>query len=148
MRFHTLAAITLCAVAPGLAHAQSHNDSNKAAPLSSYASEFVKKPLFSKSYQTMATLPLWVRTGQGTSDVVSPVTIEGKAYLITNICEPHNCQASQFDFIFSKDGKQAWGLLSTFHGKKLYQMPMGEPSDAILNALTKAFMARNPGSAE
>lgn len=140
MRFLTLAA-AFCIAAPGLAQAQS-----TPAPLSAYASEFIKKPVFSKSYQKMLTLPSWVRTGQGTSEIVKPLTIEGKAYLVTNICEPHNCHDHQLNLIFTKDGKQAWGLLSTFRGGKLYQLPLGEPDDAIMNALTKNFQDNNPGS--
>ncbi|WP_086651713.1 Ivy family c-type lysozyme inhibitor [Acetobacter cibinongensis] len=126
------------------AHAESGKKQASAMDLSNYAAEVAQNPKNATAYRTMAALPDWVKTGRGTSSPTRPITISGKRYLVGHICEPHNCAQNQMDVLFAEDGKKAWGLVSTHVGKTLYQLPLGDPDEALMTALLASYHAENP----
>lgn len=144
MHIFRIAILGLGLAAPLAAQAAADNSKQPAVDLSKYTSEMAQKPVFSTAYRSMAALPAWVRTGRGTASPTLTQTIEGKPYLVGHLCEPHNCAQNQFEVVFSENGKQAWGLLSSRRGKTLYQMPFGNPDDAVLAVMTQAYATNNP----
>ncbi|MGV4877872.1 Ivy family c-type lysozyme inhibitor [Acetobacter indonesiensis] len=109
-----------------------------------YTADMAQKPKFAKAYQNMTQLPTWVKATVSVSVPTKPVTVSGKTYTVGHLCKPHDCGDNQLDVIFSNDGKASWGLLSRKFGKTLYQMPLGEPDDAMLTALTASYRSNNP----
>lgn len=148
MQHFIKAAFACVLLAPFAANAAPQKKPEQSVDLSSYLSEMAQSPKYSKAYRSMATLPGWVSTGQGTSTPTTPQIIAGKTYRVGHLCEPHNCAQNQFDVILSEDGKQTWGLFSSRIGQKLYQMPFGNPNDAMLAALNAAYKANNPNDSQ
>lgn len=63
-----------------------------------------------QAVQGETALPLWVRSGQGTSAPPQRLRWQGKDYLTGMVCQPHNCGNQQLFVVFSADRRQAWGL--------------------------------------
>lgn len=106
--------------------------------------EFAAKPEYAPAYHAMSTLPAWVSELKATSVPVEKTSIGGKPYLLGHLCKPHDCAAYQMEVLFTPDGHKAWGLLSVVTNGTLYQMPLGEPSAPVLDALQSAYNVNNP----
>ncbi|AIJ09430.1 MULTISPECIES: inhibitor of vertebrate lysozyme family protein [Edwardsiella] len=80
-------------------------------------SELMAQPSYQQSWkqalQGEKDLPLWVRSGQGTSAPPQTLTWQGKAYQVGMVCQPHNCGNRQLFIAFSADRRQAWALRVT-----------------------------------
>lgn len=110
--------------------------------------QFAAQPEFAPAYHAMSTLPAWVTELQATSVPVEKTSIEGKPYLLGHMCKPHDCAAYQLEVLFTPDGHKAWGFLSVVTHGALYQMPLGEPPTAVLDALRTAYKTNNPDQPE
>lgn len=108
--------------------------------------EFAAQPQFAPAYHAMSTLPSWISELKATSVPVEKTTIDGKPYLLGHLCKPHDCAAYQMEVLFTPDGHKAWGFLSVKTQGSLYQMPLGDPSAAVLGALKAAYHTNNPDS--
>lgn len=106
--------------------------------------QFAAQPQFAPAYHAMSTLPPWVSELKATSVPVEKISIDGKPYLLGHLCKPHDCAAYQLEVLFTPDGHTAWGFLSVISHGALYQMPLGEPSAAVLAALRSAYTTNNP----
>ena len=47
------------------------------------------------------------RNFDGVAGEFKPITIEGKAYLLSFVCEPTNCASRKFEVLFDADGEHA-----------------------------------------
>ncbi|MFT9425279.1 MAG: Ivy family c-type lysozyme inhibitor [Acetobacter syzygii] len=106
--------------------------------------EFAAQPKFAPAYHAMSTLPPWVSGLKATSVPVEKTSIDGKPYLLGHMCKPHDCADYQLEVIFTPDGHKAWGFLSVVNNGTLYQMPLGEPTQPVLEALKAAYNTNNP----
>ncbi|NHO31863.1 Ivy family c-type lysozyme inhibitor [Acetobacter fallax] len=126
------ALLALCLATPALADG-------------AYTAEIAHQPKFAPAWRSMVTLPAWVTGPAATSVPTTSVTIGGTPYLSGHLCQPHNCADAQMEVIFSADGAKSWGLLSRRRGGRLYQMPLGEPDEAVLGAMEASWQRNNPG---
>ncbi|MCH4092824.1 MAG: inhibitor of vertebrate lysozyme family protein [Acetobacter peroxydans] len=110
-----------------------------------YTADMAQRPNFSKAYHTMTELPEWVSKAAAVSTPMGNIMFNGKAYLVGHLCKPHDCADNQLEVIFSRDGAQAWGLLSQRVEGRLYQMPLGTPDSVLLAAMHAAYRANNQG---
>ncbi|MCG4256317.1 Ivy family c-type lysozyme inhibitor [Acetobacter senegalensis] len=132
MRCLKITLLTLCLATPALAQN------------GTYTAELAHGPKFAKAYQKMAQLPAWVTGKDVVSVPTKAITLSGHSYTVGHLCKPHDCGDNQLDIVFADDGKATWGLLSRTYGKTLYQMPLGEPEPAILDALQTSYRSNNP----
>lgn len=76
--------------------------------------ELLEKPQTKPAWKNLMAghkqLPAWIKDGKGVSSPCAEVTVDGKTYIVGDMCEPHNCAGHIFVAVFSKDYKQAWGL--------------------------------------
>ena len=75
------------------------------------------------------------RNFDGVAGEFTPITIEGKAYLLSFVCEPTKCASRKFEVLFDLDGEHAWGALG---GRDEEPEFFGAPPPALQEAIAKA----------
>jgi hypothetical protein len=98
-----------------------------------------------KLIKTVDPTPDWLlnfeRNYDGAAGALTPVTIEGKPFKQSYVCEPENCAAHKFEVLFDADGIHAYGALG---GKDEPPAFFGAPNAALQDVLGKAL---SPASA-
>src|SRR4051812_33838727 len=81
--------------------------------------------------KSVEPIPDWLmsfnRNYDGAAGAMAPVTVGGKPYRLSYVCEPENCAAHKFAVLFDADGAHAWGALG---GKDAPPAFFGKPSEA------------------
>jgi hypothetical protein len=81
----------------------------------------------------------------GAAGDLVPVSIGGKPYHISYVCEPTNCAVHKFEVLFDAEGLHAWGALG---GKDVPPAFYGNPNpaeqEALAKGLTPAAAAETP----
>ena len=75
------------------------------------------------------------RNFDGVAGEFTPVTIEGKAYLLSFVCKPQDCANRKFEVLFDADGAHAYGALGGRDDEPAF---FGAPPPALQDALAKA----------
>lgn len=109
-----------------------------------YLFDVMKNPAYRQAWIAMMSggdgAPRWLGqvTGKG-NYVATPgrrAAIGGANYRFFHACEAHNCAGSQFEVMFTADGRRAYGmLLVEGHPPRWY----GGPDAAMQAALAKAM---------
>ena len=71
----------------------------------------------------------------GVAGQITPVTIDGKAYELSFVCKPADCDSHRFAVLFDAGGAHAFGALG---GKDNSPAFFGSPSPAEQEAMEKA----------
>jgi hypothetical protein len=83
--------------------------------------------------------PDWLRefdrNYDGAAGEVTPITIEGKEFQLSYVCNPTDCAAYKFEVLFDAEGIHAYGALG---GKNDTPAFFGAPTPAMQEALAKA----------
>lgn len=107
---------------PGLAFSQitGSTDTQAASRGSAgeYLSDLLKKPAYRESWnrliQGQGNAERWLReyasTFDGPTTPSATLVLSDGEYLITTVCQAHNCGPTLFYVLFSPDGAQAWGI--------------------------------------
>jgi Inhibitor of vertebrate lysozyme (Ivy) len=84
--------------------------------------------------------PDWLRQFNkdfdGVASELKPITIEGKAYQLSFVCEPAHCADRKFEVLFEAGGARAYGALG---GRDEPPAFYGAPPAALQAALAKAI---------
>ncbi len=75
------------------------------------------------------------RNFDGVAGQFTPITIEGKAYLLSFVCKPQDCASRKFEVLFDADGAHAYGALGGRDDEPAF---FGAPPPALQDALAKA----------
>jgi hypothetical protein len=75
------------------------------------------------------------RNFDGVAGEFTPITIEGKGYLLSFVCKPQDCASRKFEVLFDLDGEHAYGALG---GRNDAPAFFGAPPPAVQEALAKA----------
>lgn len=94
------------------------------APLSAqggqpYLFDLLKQPAFKESWDGLfrrnRNIDRWVHVfgggGNGVSGPAEPVAADGRRFLSTDVCKPHDCADNQLFVLFVADGSRAWAAL-------------------------------------
>jgi hypothetical protein len=71
----------------------------------------------------------------GVAGQFTPITIEGKSYLLSFVCKPQDCANRKFEVLFDADGAHAYGALGGHDDEPAF---FGAPPPALHDALAKA----------
>jgi hypothetical protein len=99
-----------------------------------YLFDLLKRPQFRASFDGLfkgeQNVDAWVlefqRTGNGVADVSRSYPIEGRTYIGSSVCKPHDCGANQLHVLFTEDGAGATAVLVSPRGRRWF----GNPTDA------------------
>lgn len=99
-----------------------------------YLFDLLKRPQFRASFDGLfkgeQNVDAWVlefqRTGNGVADVSKRVPIDGRTYIGSTVCKPHDCGANQLHVLFTEDGAGASAVLVSPRGRRWF----GNPTDA------------------
>jgi hypothetical protein len=75
------------------------------------------------------------RNFDGVAGQFTSITIGGKTYLLSFVCEPKNC-ANKFEVLFDADGEHAYGALGGGSEPPAFY---GAPPPELQDALAKTF---------
>ena len=97
------------------------------------------RPAWEKLMKLVQPTPDWLaafnRNFDGLSAQMTELTIDGKPYELSFVCEPANCAAHKFVVLFDGAGAHAYGALG---GKDSEPAFYGGPSPAEQEAMAKA----------
>jgi hypothetical protein len=95
--------------------------------------------------KTVEPIPDWLmnfnKNYDGAAGAMTPVTVGGKPYRLSYVCEPENCAAHKFAVLFDADGSHAFGALG---GNDAPPAFFGKPAPAEEEALAQAFHPAAP----
>jgi hypothetical protein len=136
--FRTLTALAVCGIATS-AFAADY------AFLFDALQDHVFRVGWDKLMKDVQPTPDWLlhfnRNFDGASGNMSPVTIGGKPYWLSFVCEPTNCAEHKFVVMFEGNGAHAFGALG---GKDSSPEYFGAPPADEQAALAKGFSADAP----
>ncbi len=129
-----------------------HDDGKLAGEASGpYLHDLLKMPIFADAYRQLiagAALPEWVRTG-GTSTPAQRVQVNGKPWLLTESCKPHDCPSEHVHVLFEPRSNTMVGMFvrdpgaapqaSMHHEDKTELIWLGAPDGQMKNALLHAL---------
>ena len=107
----TLAALALAVAAPAAAKpAQTGQKSAQASPkdADTYFFDLLKKPAYRKVWRsqivphTPKSDRYWITGGDGPTAPDGEVTVDGKRYIATTMCQPHNCISNGIYILINK----------------------------------------------
>ncbi len=102
-----------------------------------------------KLIKTVEPTPDWLlnfeRNYDGAAGEMVPVTISGKRYVLSYVCEPEKCLTHKFEVLFDPDGIHAFGALG---GKDEPPAFFGGPDPAQQDVLAKALAPEAAPKAE
>ncbi len=75
------------------------------------------------------------RNFDGVAGEFKTITVDGKPYLLSFVCEPKQCASRKFEVLFDIDGEHAWGALGGGGEPPEFY---GEPPPAMQDALATA----------
>ena len=116
----------------------------RAAEALPYLFEQLKTPSYKASLATILRgqkkLPPWIgvflRTKNGVASPGTSVTVQGAAFELYSVCEPHNCGGNFLYVLYARGGSHAWALV-TKNGEVF--AVLGNPSPAQRRALMAAM---------
>ncbi len=84
-----------------------------------YLFDLLKRAAFKDSWDSLfrrnRNVDRWVHVfgggGDGVSGPAEPVAADGRRFLSTDVCKPHDCADNQLFVLFAADGSQAWATL-------------------------------------
>lgn len=90
-----------------------------AQPAQPYLFDLLKRPAFKASWDRLflrnRNVDRWVHVfgggGNGVSGPAEPVAADGRQFLSTDVCKPHDCADNRLYVLFTADGSQAWAAL-------------------------------------
>jgi len=105
-----------------------------------YLFDLLKQPTFQRSFDQLfegqANVDGWIREFQQTRNgVASPIEqrqIGQTAYVLAEVCKPHDCPNNMLRILFSKDGAHATAVLITPRGQRWFAMPTAAEKHALL----------------
>ena len=93
-----------------------------------------------KLIKTVDPTPDWLlnfeRNYDGAAGALTPVTIEGKPFKQSYVCEPENCAAHKFEVLFDAGAEHAYGALGDKDTPPAFY---GAPGPALQAALAKGL---------
>jgi hypothetical protein len=93
-----------------------------------------------KLMKVVETPPDWLmrfrKNFDGASGEMRDLTIEGKPYQLSYVCDSKNCAAHKFEVLFDAGGEHAYGALG---GKGSPPTYYGAPPQPLQDALAKAL---------
>ena len=94
---------------------------------------------WNKLMKDVQPTPDWLaqfnRNFDGVAGQFTSITIGGKTYLLSCVCEPKNC-ANKFEVLFDADGEHAYGALGGGSEPPAFY---GAPPPELQDALAKTF---------
>jgi Inhibitor of vertebrate lysozyme (Ivy) len=101
------------------------------SPPFTYLFDLLKQPTFHRSFDELfegqPNVDDWIRVFQKTKDgVASPIEqrqIGQTAYILAEVCKPHDCGNNMLRVLFTKDGTQATAVLITLRGQRWFATP-------------------------
>ncbi|MBL8567976.1 MAG: hypothetical protein JNK84_02720 [Phreatobacter sp.] len=84
-----------------------------------YLFDLLKRPAFKDSWDNLfrrnRNVDRWVHVfgggGNGVSGPAELVAADGRRFLSTDVCKPHDCADNQLFVLFTADGSRAWATL-------------------------------------
>jgi hypothetical protein len=101
------------------------------SPPFTYLFDLLKQPAFHRSFDELfegqPNVDDWIRVFQKTKDgVASPIEqrqIGQTAYILAEVCKPHDCGNNMLRVLFTKDGTQATAVLITPRRQRWFATP-------------------------
>jgi len=105
-----------------------------------YLFDLLKQPTFQRSFDRLfdgqPNVDGWIREFQQTRNgVASPIEqrqVGQTAYVLAEVCKPHDCPNNMLRVLFSKDGTQATAVLITPRGQRWFAMPNAAEKQELL----------------
>ncbi|MGO4871627.1 MAG: Ivy family c-type lysozyme inhibitor [Roseiarcus sp.] len=95
---------------------------------------------WNKLMKDVQPTPDWLlqfnRNFDGVAGQFNSITIGGKPYLLSFVCEPTSCAKRKFEVLFDADGEHAYGALG---GRNEEPAFYGDPPPELQDALAKTF---------
>ncbi|MFK8249981.1 Ivy family c-type lysozyme inhibitor [Ancylobacter terrae] len=104
-----------------------------------YLFDVVKAAPYRDSYERLVA-PLrktarWVVGAQGVGGASVNVNVDGRAFEVFSLCQPHDCHDNRLAVLFSADARQAYGAFRTPKGTTY----LGKPDPVQQRALEGGF---------
>lgn len=90
------------------------------------------KALFHGQTQLEPWLAGYIRTRNGVDIPATPLVINGQAYSLHEVCQPHNCPGNVLYVLFTPAGERAYALFTKDDGSRRF---FGAPDTGLQEAL-------------
>lgn len=146
----TLAALTLALAVAAPAAAKSAQTGQASQQVSekdasTYLFDLLKKPAYRKVWRsqivphTPQSDRYWITGGDGPTAPRGAVTVDGKRYIATTMCQPHNCISNGIYILLNKQRAVVLHVERNGSQEILATRYYGKPTDAEKAALQKLF---------
>ncbi len=143
-----LAAITLALVVAAPAAAKSAQAAQASQQVShkdadTYLFDLLKKPAYRKVWRsqivphTPKSDRYWIKDADGPTAPKGAVTVDGKRYIATTMCQPHNCISNSIYILLNKQRAVVLHVERNGTQEILATRYYGKPTDAEKEALQK-----------
>ena len=143
-----LAAITLALVVAAPAAAKSAQAAQASQQVSdkdadTYLFDLLKKPAYRKVWRsqivphTPKSDRYWIKDANGPTAPEGAVTVDGKRYIATTMCQPHNCISNSIYILLNKQRAVVLHVERNGTQEILATRYYGKPTDAEKEALQK-----------
>ena len=143
-----LAAITLALVVAAPAAAKSAQAAQASQQVShkdadTYHFDLLKKPAYRKVWRsqivphTPKSDRYWIKDADGPTAPKGAVTVDGKRYIATTMCQPHNCISNSIYILLNKQRAVVLHVERNGTQEILATRYYGKPTDAEKEALQK-----------
>ena len=142
----TLATLALAVAAPAAAKpAQTGQTSQQVSQkdADTYLFDLLKKPAYRKVWRsqivphTPKSDRYWITGGDGPTAPEGAVTVDGKRYIATTMCQPHNCISNSIYILLNKQRAVVLHVERNGTQEILATRYYGKPTDAEKAALQK-----------
>ena len=105
-----------------------------------YLFDLFKQPTFHRSFDQLfdgqPNVDDWIRvfqkTNNGVASPIEPRQIGQSAYILAEVCKPHDCGNNMLRVLFTKDGTQATAVLITPRGQRWFAAPNAAERQQLL----------------
>ena len=142
----TLATLALAVAAPAAAKpAQTGQTSQQVSQkdADTYLFDLLKKPAYRRVWRsqivphTPQSDRYWIKDADGPTVPEGAVTVDGKRYIATTMCQPHNCISNSIDILLNKQRAVVLHVERNGTQEILATRYYGKPTDAEKAALQK-----------
>ena len=142
----TLATLALAVAAPAAAKpAQTGQTSQQVSQkdADTYLFDLLKKPAYRRVWRSQIVPPTpqsdryWIKDADGPTVPEGAVTVDGKRYIATTMCQPHNCISNSIYILLNKQRAVVLHVERNGTQEILATRYYGKPTDAEKAALQK-----------